>query len=76
MKSAHYWIAGSSPAMTVGLLHARVRRIPNQTGQQWVEPDNDGGVSAPPPYSITGIEKSAPSLIPLGQRAVTVLVRV
>jgi hypothetical protein len=28
------------------------------------------------PYSITGIEKSAPSLIPLGQRAVTVLVRV
>ncbi len=42
----------------------------------------DSGLAAltdPPrvaPYSITGIEKSAPSLIPLGQRAVTVLVRV
>ena len=28
------------------------------------------------PYSISGIEKSAPSFTPLGQRAVTVLVRV
>ena len=29
-----------------------------------------------PPYSIVGIEKLAPSFSPLGQRAVTVLVRV
>jgi hypothetical protein len=27
-------------------------------------------------YSIVGIENAAPSLMPLGQRAVTVLVRV
>ena len=40
-----------------------------------VKPGNDGWrVLAP--YSITGIEKSAPSFTPLGQRAVIVLVRV
>ena len=30
----------------------------------------------PPPHSIVGITKLAPSFTPLGQRAVTVLVRV
>jgi hypothetical protein len=44
--------------------------------------ENSGAFRAPlfpelyPGYSMTGIEKAEPSLIPDGQRAVTVFVRV
>jgi hypothetical protein len=36
----------------------------------------NGGGPVAPPHLITGIENSAPSFTPLGQRLVTVLVRV
>jgi len=41
MKSAHYWIAGSSPAMTPRGMRKQTRPNPGLTGQQWVKSGKD-----------------------------------
>ena len=68
---------GMVPAVSQSSAKGAIRWRPKARAMsRIVACSSDRAKSIGPLYSIVGIEKAAPSLMPLGQREVTVLVRV